>query len=119
MFALKGWVVMNCSLALIALLLGLYLAGFSIPSVGLAATLLDRSAPVCLVEWKDDFVVWDDLDRCCLEARKQLSCGREDAWIGAQKVTEVCATGKTSVKFHFNEKAYAYCREQVIWSWRG
>ncbi|MBI2103049.1 hypothetical protein HYT55_04370 [Candidatus Woesearchaeota archaeon] len=116
MVTLRGWVVMNFSLGLIILLLGLYLAGVTIPSLGQAATILDRSAPVCIVEWNDDFVMWDDLDHCCLEARKQLSCEREKRLIGVQEVTEVCTTGRTSVKFHFNEKAYSYCQRQVIWS---
>src|SRR3989344_1101454 len=115
MFPVRRWVILNVTLGIIALFLGLYLAGISPPVVGKALSALDRSLPLCLVEWKDEFTPWDNLDQCCLQARKQLSCENEDLTIDGQRLAKVCTTGKTSVKFHLNQKAYSYCRSQVIW----
>ncbi|MBI4151761.1 hypothetical protein HY496_02220 [Candidatus Woesearchaeota archaeon] len=115
MLSVRMYGVLNLSLILIGLILALYLVGFSLPSIGQAVSVLDRSAPICIVQWKTDSSVWDDLDQCCLQARKQLSCEKEDVLIGTQKVTRLCTTGETTVKFYLNENAYRYCQRQVIW----
>lgn len=115
MLSNRTWTILNISFGLLALLLGLYLAGISFPSLGQAASLLDKSAPLCMVQWKENLVVWDELDQCCLQARKQLSCDKEEKIVGKQKLTRICTTGKTSVKFHLNEKAYYYCQKQAFW----
>ncbi|MBI4152576.1 hypothetical protein HY495_02595 [Candidatus Woesearchaeota archaeon] len=115
MFLIRRWVVLNVTLGIIAIILGLYLAGISPPTVGKVLSALDRSLPLCLVEWKGAFTQWSDLDQCCLQARKQLSCEDEDQTVDWQKLSKVCTTGKTSVKFHLNQKAYSYCQNQVIW----
>ncbi len=115
MTTVRAWVVINVSLSCLSLILLLYLFGVHLPSLGQAVSVFDTTEPICLVEWKNEFTSWSNLDQCCLEARKQLSCNSEDVIIGEQEMSRVCETGKSTVRFHFNEKAYSYCRRQPIW----
>ncbi len=115
MTTVRAWVVINVSLSCLSLILLLYLFGVHLPSLGQAVSVFDATEPICLVEWKNEFTSWSNLDQCCLEARKQLSCNPEDVIINEREISQVCETGKSSVRFHFNEKAYAYCRKQPIW----
>ncbi len=115
MATFRAWVVINVSLCFISIILLFYLFGVHLPSLGQAVAVFDKTEPICLVEWKNEFTLWSDLDQCCLEARKQLSCNPEDVIINEQEMSRVCETGKNSVRFHLNEKAYTYCRRQPIW----
>jgi len=115
MATVRAWVVINVSLSCISIILLLYLFGVHLPSLGQAVSVFDKTEPVCVVEWEKEFTLWSNLDQCCLEARKQLSCDVEDLLIDKNKVSRVCETGKSSVRFHLNEKAYSYCRSQPIW----
>jgi len=115
MVTVRAWVMINVSLCCISILLVLYLFGVHLPSLGQAVAIFDKTEPLCLVEWKNEFTSWTDLDQCCLEARKQLSCDAEDILINKERVSRVCETGKSSVRFHLNERAYSYCRSQPIW----
>ena len=100
--------VVNVSLVLISVLLVLNLFDVSLPTVGKVSYTLDSSQEECLLEWDGEFTPLNDIDRCCLEARKQLSCGKVDEkWL--------CKTGESTVKFWLNNKAYNYCRQQRIW----
>ena len=115
MTTVRAWVVMNVALSFVAVVLLFYLLGIHLPSVGQAISLFDKNKPLCFVEWKNDFTSWTDLDQCCLEARKQLSCESEDQTIDSQRMTRVCATGKNSVRIHLNTKAYSACQRIPIW----
>lgn len=103
-------VVVNISLGLLLTLLLLTFFEVKLPTLGQAQYLLDKEEPLCAVSWKEEFTVWGDLDRCCLEARKQLECRREPQgdfdW--------ACSTGE-GMKYWLNSKAYNYCRQQPYW----
>ncbi len=110
MVSLKMWVSLNLSLGIVAVLLILILAGIEMPTLGRAQYLLDQESPVCAVNWKEDFTLWNDLDRCCMEARKQLGCHKENF----QNFDWVCQSG-VNLKYWMNNKAYNYCRQLSIW----
>lgn len=110
MISAKAWIPINISLALIILLLILNLAGAELPTIGKAQYFLDKNEPACAVNWKDQFTEWNDLDRCCLEARKQLGCNRESYL----NYDWACSSGN-ELKYWLNNKAYNYCRQLSIW----
>ena len=105
------WTILNISLSLIALLLLLNLFNVQLPSVGRALYALDREEPRCRIHWQEAETLWNDLDRCCLEARAQLRCRKETTgdknW--------VCETANSVVSYHLNNKAYRYCAQQPYW----
>ena len=102
----RVWVVLNFSLGLIAVLLFLNLLDVQLPNLGQAQYLLDGGEPLCLVGYREEFNEWNDLNGCCLEARKQLSCSvKEGGWM--------CSTG--NLNYWLNNKAYNYCKQQSIW----
>lgn len=112
----KVLAAMNISLALIAILLLLHLFGLRFPSLGQAFVSLDKTSPLCVVQWQQEFTPWNDYDRCCLEARRQLECSREEQQLAAGAVQWHCATGAGNVPtIWLNSKVYAYCREQPFW----
>lgn len=106
----RALLVINISLGLLSLLLLFTLLGVKLPTLGQAQYVLDTEEPVCLINWKDDFTPFEDLDRCCLQARQQLDCHREQK----DNLDWVCQTG-VSVKYWLNNKAYNYCRQQPYW----
>ncbi|MEK6968929.1 MAG: hypothetical protein AABW48_00715 [Nanoarchaeota archaeon] len=110
MGSLKMWVSLNFSLGIVALLLVLILIGINLPTLGQAQYFFDKESPVCAVNWKEEFTLWNDLDRCCLEARKQLGCHKETF----QEFDWVCQSG-VNLKYWMNNKAYNYCRQLSIW----
>ena len=109
----------NVSLAIIAILLTLSFFEITVPSVGQVRYALDRTEPVCVISWKEKFTVFtgeNNLDRCCLEARKQLECIKEIKVFDKNKVEWSCRTGSGNVlTYGLNSKAYNYCRQQVFW----
>ena len=109
----------NISLAIIAILLTLSFFEVTLPSIGQVRYALDRTEPVCIISWKDKFTVFtaeDNLNRCCLEARKQLECINEAKSFEGNRVQWLCRTGSGDVLTHgLNSKAYRYCRQQVFW----
>ena len=110
------WVVLDAALALLAIVLLLPLLGVAVPSVGRVALLLDSSEPLCAVQWQTQITFWPEIGRCCLEARKQLGCLPELAIAEGQELSWRCQTGEGDVlKYRLNDKAYAFCQQQVIW----
>jgi hypothetical protein len=100
--------VLNVSLGLVAVLLLLNLFDVQLPNLGQTQYLLDSDEPLCLVGWQAEFNEWNDLNACCLEARKQLGCSSDsDGWM--------CQTGSDGIKYWLNSKAYNYCTQQSIW----
>lgn len=110
MVSAKVWTTINVSLGLISLLLILNLTGVELPSLGQAQYALDKEDPVCIVNWQDNFNQWNDLDRCCLEAKKQLDCHRESL----DDLDWVCQSGN-ELKYWMNNKAFNYCKQLRIW----
>ena len=116
MLSIRQWFILNISLSILAFLLIFNLLGFALPSAGKVALLLDKETPLCIVSWKEEYTPWDDLDRCCLEARQQLSCSRETKELPSfGRVDRVCSTGTGTVRYWLNNKAYRYCQQQVFW----
>jgi len=112
----KVWIVINFSLGVLALLLILTLFDVTLPSLGQAQYVLDRESPLCLVEWKGQHNVLDDINTCCLEARKQLTCVYESVELELGRVDWNCKTGSGSVlSYELNNKAYRYCQQQNYW----
>lgn len=107
----KALVIINISLALVALLLLLQFLNVALPSVGQALFLLDSAEPRCFVAWSKNSSPMLDLGRCCLGARQQLQCLAEEDVI--QQTQWSCRTG--ALAYHLNNKAYHYCQQQVIW----
>ncbi len=80
------------------------------PSLGQAATVFDPSDPICAVEWQGDISIVEDLDRCCLAARMQLSCELIEG-----EFDRTCGGEGNTLRYLFNEKGYRYCERQVFW----
>ena len=116
MISKRALTVINISLAVIALLLVVNLIGFKTPALGRTFASLDKTAPLCVVQWKQEFTPWEDYDRCCLEARRQLSCDREENQFSVGEVQWHCKTGAGNIPtIWLNSKAYAYCQQQPFW----
>ena len=116
MISKRVLVVINVSLTILALLLILNLAGIKLPSLGQAFVSLDKTPPLCVVQWQNEFTSWDNYDRCCFEARRQLECVRELRQLEFGEVQWHCKTGTGNIPtIWFNSKAYAYCQQQPIW----
>ncbi len=112
----KVWLTLDFSLAIVVLLLLLVFLGMKLPTLGTAQYLLDKEEPLCLVNWDGDYTPWGDLDRCCLESRKQLGCEKKETKLDSGRVDWVCHTGEGRVlRYWLNNKAYNYCRQQSIW----
>ncbi len=110
----KQWLVVNLSLGLFALLLALNLAEVRLPSAGRTASYFDSAAPLCVVEWKEQATAWNDLDRCCLEARAQLECAAENKVLPSGEASWDCHTGR-NLHYRLNNKAFYYCQQQDFW----
>ncbi len=101
------WLVLNVSLGLVAMLLLLSLFDVYLPTLGKARLAFDSSEPRCSVEWNNEQTPLPDLVQCCVAARKQAHCIKEDDW--------VCSTGSSTARIHLNSKAYRYCQQLPIW----
>ncbi len=102
--------IINISLGITALLLLLVLLGIKLPTIGQAQYMLDKEEPKCAVSFGEELTAMADIDRCCLNAREQLGCHREQY----QDLDWACSTG-AGLKYHLNNKAYNYCRQQPYW----
>jgi len=107
---------MNVSLVVIILLLILNLSGVALPSVGKAIYFIDSSDHICGVETiNDEFIQMGDLDKCCLESRKQMKCVTEFKILEVGKTNWVCKTSETVPMHRLNNKALHYCQKSKIW----
>ena len=107
----KVLVALNFSLVIIAGILFLNLFDITISPTGRA--VYDSSEMVCVVNFKDNYNLWEDIDGCCLEVRKQLSCVRDKGYYTNKTVEWKCNTGE--LNYWLSDEAYNYCKEQVIW----
>lgn len=114
----KEWTIINVSLAFIAILLVFPLIDFKLPIIGevVSAGVVDKQGAICAVSYAIT-KEWNDIDHCCLEARKQLRCSKEKKLEFDGKTYHwTCQTGEGKVlKYHLNSKAYNYCKQQSIW----
>ncbi|MBI2665995.1 hypothetical protein HYX13_00120 [Candidatus Woesearchaeota archaeon] len=115
MLSIKQWFIMNVSLGILVCLLSLNLLGFTFPSAGEVAYRLDKEEPLCFISWKEEVTPWNDLDRCCLQARQQLSCKKETKESLFGRADRVCQTGTGTASYRLNNKAYHYCQQQAFW----
>ena len=117
MVSKKTWDIMNVSLVVIILLLILNLIGVTLPNVGTAIYVVDPAEHICGVETLDgEFVQMGDLDRCCLEARKQLKCSVEIKSLNVGETSWVCKTSQSIPMHRLNNKALYYCQGLEIWT---
>ncbi|MBU1111896.1 MAG: hypothetical protein ABIG93_02615 [archaeon] len=108
--------IVNVSLALVSFLLLLNLFGVTIPSLGQPIyDAIDTEEPVCFVAWKDN-VNQMNLNLCCHEVRKQLSCERFRNTLDGKDTDNVCQTGIGEVlKYYLNDAAYKKCSSNNYW----
>ncbi|PIN87453.1 hypothetical protein COV12_03800 [Candidatus Woesearchaeota archaeon CG10_big_fil_rev_8_21_14_0_10_32_24] len=106
--------IINVSLALIVILLFLNLFHIGIPSLGKAIFTEIPSNAVCIVNVGDEFTQWGDIDECCLESRKQLSCSRADPPFDLE-VSYICSTENSPARYWLNNNAFNYCQQQPYW----
>lgn len=116
MVSAKAWNIINVSIILIIVLLILNLFGVNLPSLGQAIYYLDPADPLCLVNTPDSLSEWNDLNRCCLEARRHVECLPELHQLQFGITQWVCQSGPAGIsEIWFNNKAYKYCQQQPIW----
>lgn len=106
----RVWGILNISLGIVAVFLVLSLFEFKLPSLGMAHATFDKQDPICIVDWKNEFTVWDDLDSCCFYVRQQLKCVSDNRILDEKEVDWVCGTGKGTVRYWLNNKAYYSCQ---------
>jgi hypothetical protein len=111
----RVWSIINVSLVLICVLLLLTFFSVELPTLGKAQYAFDSSQELCVALFEGEEVEWDDIHRCCLEARKQLMCNKEmkETAFGITQFT--CQTGASSTSLQLNSKAYNYCQLQAFW----
>ncbi|MBI2124927.1 hypothetical protein HYU08_00050 [Candidatus Woesearchaeota archaeon] len=102
--------IINISLGLFSVLLLLMLLGLKLPTLGQAQYALDEEEPVCMIQWQEELTPYQDIDRCCLQARQQFQCRAESK----DTVDWMCGSGE-GLQIWLNNKAYNYCRQQPYW----
>ncbi len=105
----------NISLAIVAVLLVLNLNQISVPTVGQVSYALDPTEPVCILDWQGETAEIKDLQRCCLEARKQAECIIEPNTLSYGKTNWLCQTSPQDIRYWLNNKAYGFCTQQEFW----
>jgi hypothetical protein len=107
----KLLIALNFSLVIIAGILLLSLFDIGISPTGRAT--YDPSEMLCVVNFKENYNSWEDIDSCCLEVRKQLSCVKDKGYYTDKTVEWRCGTGP--LNYWLSDETYNYCKEQVIW----
>jgi len=107
------WAIVNISLALIVILLVLHLFNIQISPIGQAVVTTEDT--FCVVNWQNEYTPTNDLNRCCFEARKQLSCKRNHEVLDNGIVGWSCQTGEGGLRILLNDQAYRYCVKQEYW----
>src|SRR3989344_2443327 len=92
--------IINVSLGLLSALLLLTLLGVKLPTLGQAQYALDKEELVCMLEWKEELTKFNDIDRCCLQARQQFECKAESR----DNLDWVCGAGE-GLQVWLNNKA--------------
>ncbi|MBI2665576.1 hypothetical protein HYX12_03080 [Candidatus Woesearchaeota archaeon] len=113
----KALTIINLSLVFVSLLLLLNFLGIELPSLGQAQYWLDQQPPICVVQWKEQLTPQTDLERCCLEARKQLEClsNLRNNQLKSQDDFDWTCQTNSGIAYQLNNKAYYYCQQQPYW----
>jgi len=106
----RGLFIINVSLGLLSVLLLMLLLGVKLPTLGQAQYALDKEEPVCMIQWEEELTPFEDIDRCCLQARQQSACKAESK----ENVDWVCGA-EQGLQIRLNNKAYNYCKQQPYW----
>lgn len=106
----RALLVINISLGIVVVLLVLLLAGLKLPTLGQAQYALDKEEPLCWIDWDGSLTPFENIDRCCLQAREQDQCQAEHM----EKTDWVCGA-EQGLRIRFNNKAYYYCQQQPYW----
>ncbi|PIZ52094.1 hypothetical protein COY27_01235 [Candidatus Woesearchaeota archaeon CG_4_10_14_0_2_um_filter_33_13] len=104
-------IIANVSLFIICIILILTLFEVKVPTTGMS--IVDKEEMLCVVNWRDNYNSWTDIDSCCLEARKQLTCVKEQGYYMDKTVQWRCQTGELS--YWLDSKAYNYCNKLSVW----
>ena len=112
----KVLLLLNVSLTIFAGLLVLNLFDVDIPNLGRVIALSDISDPICFVESENHLTELQNLDSCCLFARKQIACepyARDVA--GVQLHVKCHSLSEDVPQYWLNNKAYLSCTQSSIW----
>ena len=105
----KTLTVINISLVLISSLLILNLFNVNISSIGYALQdTVDSEDAICFASYQEQ-TSEINLDLCCQEAKKQLSCKKNTQIINGIEVDILCATGDSTISYALTNKAQRYC----------
>jgi len=108
----KVLAIINVSLGLIAFLLILTLFDVQISSTGKALEQVSENS-VCFVSLDNQFTELD-LERCCLEIKKQFQCLPSSRVIDGWKINQVCRTGSGRVvEYWINTAGREYCNRML------
>lgn len=101
--------VLNVSLILVSTLLLLNLMGVGHGITGqMIHGALDKEHTVCLAQFQDH-ASQINIDICCQEANKQLSCKRHQQTTNGLETEILCTTGEGSISYALNSEAFNYC----------
>ncbi len=109
------WIILDLSLFFIALLLIITFFGFKFPNLGKSQQVLAQDAWCVVKNYNQEYVPFNDLDRCCLQARQKLDCSREDILLGKLQLDWNCHTPDDPIEYHLNLEAYTYCKRLEFW----
>lgn len=105
----KALTIINFSLILVSTLLILNLFGINITSVGYAIQdNIDTEEAICFAEYQDQ-VSQINLDLCCQESKKQLSCDEIKQTFQDIETDILCKTGTSTISYSLTTKAQRYC----------
>src|SRR3989344_3581319 len=102
--------IINISLGLLSILLIMMLLGVELPTLGKAQYALDQEEPLCIIKWEEEATPFQDIDRCCLQARQQFECQAQSK----DDLDWMCGR-EEGLQIWLNNKAYNYCKQQPYW----
>ena len=115
MISKRTLTVINASIALLIFILILSFLGVKLPSIGDALYILDDDDNLCVTNLNDNYNLVPQLDRCCLEARKQLECFKNSELVPNIGQLDWSCQSTDNIRVLLNNKAYYYCSRQPYW----
>ncbi|PIY60366.1 hypothetical protein COY95_02145 [Candidatus Woesearchaeota archaeon CG_4_10_14_0_8_um_filter_47_5] len=114
----KTLLIVNIFLGIVAVLLFLNLMHIRFPSAGKALAALDPAEPVCIVSYRGEHGMVEDIPQCCFDVQKLRACKRviDEVVVGetAKSVDWSCYVRDTEDALHYliNQKTAAYCKNE-------
>lgn len=102
----------NIVLAIVCFFLFLNFLGVELPTYGLALEKLDRSEPACFFQLNEQHHALIDLNQCCFELQKQLTCQDYNQQINNVQVHKKCFISQNTPQYFVNLKTYRYCQNE-------